>query len=51
MNKPEKLSYESLKKDMCVFLNIPELEKSLKEKMDKFVTTILLSRPQNVGRM
>ena len=50
MNRPEKIPYESLKKDMCVFLNIPEIEKSLKNEMNKFVKTILLSRPQNGNR-
>ena len=34
--KYEKISYNQLKKDMCIFLNIPEVEKSLEKEIDCF---------------
>ncbi len=46
----EKISYNQFKKDMCVFLNIPEVEKTLEREMDDFIKTILLSKPQNGHR-
>ena len=50
MSSPRKISYNQLKKDMCVFLNIPEVEKSLKKEMNNFIETILLLKPQNGNR-
>ena len=50
MKSLDKISYMQLQKDMCVFLDIPEVEASIRKEMEEFIETILLSNLQNGNR-
>ena len=51
MSFSKKNPLNQLKKDMSVFLDIPNVEASLKKEIEEFVKTISLSKPRNGSRL
>lgn len=50
MPEPRKLTLEELRSGMRVFLEFPDVERSLQEEVDRTIDKILLSKAQNGGR-